>query len=168
MNNKFIKKVKNILLVSLFLISIGQLVGCSFEELDNEIIIDSLSDTSQDDISNKDPQAGKETQVDKDPQANTDDKEDYVIQEKGFRNSKYLNQHFEKHGKDMGFSSEKEYEEAAIAVVNNKNALHKIEADDGDGVYYIEETNEFVIVSVDGYIRTYFNPSDGIRYYNRQ
>ena len=31
-----------------------------------------------------------------------------------------------------------------------------------------EETNEFVVVSTDGYIRTYFNPSDGIDYFNRQ
>ena len=28
--------------------------------------------------------------------------------------------------------------------------------------------DEFVIVSTDGYIRTYFKPEDGIAYYNRQ
>ena len=31
-----------------------------------------------------------------------------------------------------------------------------------------ESTNEFVIVSTDGYIRTYFKPSDGIEYFKRQ
>lgn len=35
-------------------------------------------------------------------------------------------------------------------------------------VYYVESTNEFVIVSTDGYIRTYFKPDAGISYYNRQ
>lgn len=85
-----------------------------------------------------------------------------------FRNEKLLNSHYEKHGIEMGFASAKDYEEAAAAVVSNTEALHKKEAEDGDDVYYIESTNEFVIVSTDGYIRTYFNPDAGISYYNRQ
>ncbi|MBQ9199223.1 MAG: hypothetical protein IJ141_03520 [Lachnospiraceae bacterium] len=85
-----------------------------------------------------------------------------------FRNSNRREEHYEKHGIEMGFSSPEEYEAAARKVVLNKNALHKIEAEDGDDVYYLAATNEFVVVSPDGYIRTYFNPSDGIDYYNRQ
>ena len=85
-----------------------------------------------------------------------------------FRNPTLLNEHYEKHGVDMGFSSAQSYEAAACKVVENENALHKIEAEDGDDVYYLESTNEFVIVSTDGYIRTYFCPEDGIEYYNRQ
>ena len=76
--------------------------------------------------------------------------------------------HYEKHGIEMGFESREDYLLAANRVVNNKNALHKLEKEDGDDVYYLEETNEFVIISSDGYLRTYFNPSDGIEYYNRQ
>ena len=68
----------------------------------------------------------------------------------------------------MGFDSAKEYEAAAAAVVNNPDALHKTEKEDGDDVYYVEETNEFVIVSQDGYIRTYFLPSGGKKYYDKQ
>ena len=68
----------------------------------------------------------------------------------------------------MGFESAEEYEKAAAAVVANPDALHKIEKEDGDDVYYLESTNEFVIVSKDGYIRTYFLPSSGIKYYNKQ
>ena len=85
-----------------------------------------------------------------------------------FRSKKLLNQHYEKHGIEMGFASAADYQEAASAVINDPNALYKTEKEDGDGVYYIEETNEFVILSVDGYIRTYFNPSGGIDYFNRQ
>ena len=85
-----------------------------------------------------------------------------------FRNKNLLDQHYEKHGRDMGFASAEEYEKAASAVVNNPNALHKIEKEDGDDVYYVESTNEFVIVSTDGYIRTYFLPDRGIDYYNKQ
>lgn len=85
-----------------------------------------------------------------------------------FRNEQMLNEHYEKHGIEMGFSSAEAYEDAAEAVVNNSSVLHKIEAEDGDDVYYLQESNEFVVVSTDGYIRTYFCPEDGIEYYNRQ
>ena len=85
-----------------------------------------------------------------------------------FRNKNLLDQHYEKHGREMGFASAEEYEKAASAVVNNPNALHKIEKEDGDDVYYVESTNEFVVVSTDGYIRTYFLPDRGIDYFNKQ
>lgn len=85
-----------------------------------------------------------------------------------FRNKDLLMDHYEKHGKDMGFASPQEYAAAANAVVNNEASLHKLEAEDGDDVYYLEQSNEFVIVSTDGYIRTYFCPEDGLDYYNRQ
>ena len=68
----------------------------------------------------------------------------------------------------MGFASAEEYLAAANAVVVNPDALHKKEKEDNDDIYYVEATNEFVVVSSDGYIRTYFNPSAGIDYYNRQ
>ena len=85
-----------------------------------------------------------------------------------FRNENRLEDHYEKHGKEMGFKDAESYEEAASDVVNNPEALHKTEKEDGDDVYYLKDTNEFVVVSGDGYIRTYFNPNDGINYYNRQ
>ena len=85
-----------------------------------------------------------------------------------FRNYKLLDQHYEKHGKEMNFASREDYEKAASDVINNPKALHKTEAEDGDDVYYVEETNEFVILSKDGYIRTYFLPSGGKKYYDRQ
>lgn len=68
----------------------------------------------------------------------------------------------------MGFASAAEYEAAAARVPYTPGVLHKIEAEDGDDVYYIESTNEFVVVSTDGYLRTYFNPDRGIDYFNRQ
>ena len=97
-----------------------------------------------------------------------DDKENQVSPSYVFRNQKLKDQHFDKHGVEMGFANADDYEKAASAVVNNPSALHKTEAEDGDDVYYIEATNEFVIVSTDGYLRTYFNPDSGIKYYNKQ
>jgi len=85
-----------------------------------------------------------------------------------FRNDDLLEQHYEKHGMDMGFDSMEEYEEAASAVIYHPEVLTKTEAEDGDYGYYIEESNEFVALSLDGYNSTYFNPDDGIEYFNRQ
>lgn len=73
-----------------------------------------------------------------------------------FRNKNLLNEHYEKHGKDMGFTDAAAYESAASAVATNTKALHKTEKEDGDDVYYLENTREFVVVSTDGYIRTYY------------
>nr|WP_302598283.1 zinc-ribbon domain containing protein [uncultured Cellulosilyticum sp.] len=84
-----------------------------------------------------------------------------------FRNEKYLVDHFDKHKDEFDYSNAQEYLKGANRVINDPNALHKLEAEDGDEVYYLEATNELVIVSTDGYLRTYFKPSDGIKYFNR-
>ena len=111
--------------------------------------------------SDNDTPAGisSDTQSDADTPAHT---------EYRFRNNKLLEQHYEKHGIEMGFASKEAYEQAASDVINNPAALFKHEAEDGDEVYYVEETNEFVILSTDGYIRTYFLPNAGKAYFDRQ
>lgn len=90
------------------------------------------------------------------------------VEARVFRNFDLLAQHYEKHGKSMGFGSAEEYLAAANAVVASPEALHKVEKEDGDAVYYLESSNDLVIVSTDGYIRTYFRPEDGKGYYERQ
>lgn len=90
------------------------------------------------------------------------------VKEYYFRNDNLLTQHYEKHGIDMGFDSKESYEAAASKVVTNPDALHKTESEDGDDVYYIEATNEFVVVAKDGFIRTYFLPDAGKKYYDKQ
>ena len=66
-----------------------------------------------------------------------------------FRTEDKLQQHFEKHGQETGCA-------AANAVVANPAALHKLQAEDGDDLYFLESTGEFVVVSPAGYIRTYY------------
>ena len=85
-----------------------------------------------------------------------------------FRNKQLLEEHFKKHGQEFPYDSPEDYLAGANKMLNNPNKLHKKEAEDGDDVYYLEETNEFIIVSGDGYIRTYFMPRRGIDYYNSQ
>ena len=85
-----------------------------------------------------------------------------------FRTKKLRDSHFEKHGIEMGFETPEEYIEAANRVICNPDALHKLEAEDNDHVYFVEATNEFVVLSQDGYIRTYYIANGGIDYFNRQ
>ena len=104
----------------------------------------------------------------------TDDEEiafsepEVEISDHKFRSKKLLDDHYKKHGLEMGFDSAEEYVENANRVISSPDVLYKLEEEDNDHVYYLEETNEFVVVSQDGYIRTYFNPSAGIDYFNRQ
>lgn len=85
-----------------------------------------------------------------------------------FANNKTLRQHYEKHGIEMGFASAEEYLAAANAVISNPKALHKLEKEDNDHIYYLEATNEIVFVSQKGVIRTYFCPDSGKAYFDRQ
>ena len=85
-----------------------------------------------------------------------------------FRNDEILTQHFQKHGNEFSYDTKEEYQAGASAVINNPKTLHKTESEDGDDVYYVEDTNEFVVLSTDGYIRTYFKPSGGKSYYDRK
>ena len=84
-----------------------------------------------------------------------------------FRTEKQFEDHYEKHGIDMGYDTPEEYLIGANNVIASDDALHKLE-EDGDDIYYLESTNEFVVLSEDDYIRTYFEPDDGIQYYYRQ
>ncbi len=85
-----------------------------------------------------------------------------------FRSEQLLMEHYEKHGIYMKYKSPEKYLKGANRVIADEETLHAIEAEDGDDVYYLERSNEFVVVSTDGYIRTYFCPEDGIEYFHRQ
>lgn len=67
----------------------------------------------------------------------------------------------------MGCFTKESYLEGANAVIKNSTALKRTQAD-GDTAYYVQSSNEFVVLSTDGYIRTYFKPTDGIDYFYRQ
>lgn len=132
---------------------------------DNSENENNTNDGSKSQATNE-PAATKEATTTEEPVA-TEVPQDTAINYT-FRTKKNLESHYEKHGIEMGFESAADYQSAASDVVNNPDALHKLEAEDGDDVYYLESTNEFVIVSPDGYLRTYFLPDAGKDYYDRQ
>ncbi|MDE5770500.1 MAG: hypothetical protein K2I06_02560 [Ruminococcus sp.] len=138
-------------------------------EISTESVIESITENESETVTETITEAVTEIFSEETTEYFTDNN-NYV--EYHFRNEKLLNQHFEKHGSefydDFGYQNAQEYEKGASDVINNPDALFKYEAEDGDGVYYIEQSNEFVILSTDGYIRTYFRPSGRIDYFNRQ
>ena len=87
-----------------------------------------------------------------------------------FRNDKYYQQHFEKHGSEFGSITKEEYLQLANDLLNSDSdtVLHKTEKEDGDDVFFDTATGYFLVLSTDGYIRTFFIPSKGIDYFNRQ
>ncbi len=87
-------------------------------------------------------------------------------QEFSFKNKDSLDSHFKKHGIEMGFKNANEYLKRANEVIKGKNIHTKQE--DNDIAYFNTETGEFVVLSPQGIIRTFFIPDDGIKYFKAQ
>lgn len=98
----------------------------------------------------------------------TEPPDDYI--EYSFRTKKLYDDHYKKHGAEFGDITQEEYLQLANDLLNSDSdtILHKIEAEDGDDVFFDTETGYFLVLSTDGYIRTFFIPSAGKAYYDRQ
>lgn len=89
-----------------------------------------------------------------------------------FASQKLFDQHYQKHvidQQEFGDITQEEYLNMANILLNSTgdNILTKTE-EDGDLLFYNVDTNEFAVLRTDGIIRTYFKPSAGIDYFNRQ
>ena len=84
-----------------------------------------------------------------------------------FRTSELYESHFVKHGAEFGSITKEQYLQMANSLILSKTALTKNE-EDGDKIYYDADKNEFLVLSTDGYIRTFFKPDNGLDYYNKQ
>lgn len=92
-----------------------------------------------------------------------------------FRKEEYLKEHYQKHVIEQGEFEEygevsiQDYLIMAQKLVDepNEDVLIK-EEEDGDLLYYDPQSNGFAVLSADGYLRTYFRPSDGMEYFNRK
>jgi pyocin large subunit-like protein len=78
-----------------------------------------------------------------------------------------LEQHFAKHGAEMGFATKEDYLRAAQALVCGGPGVETFQRG-GNTLFFKESTDEFAVLSERGVIRTYFKPSDGRRYWERQ
>ena len=86
-----------------------------------------------------------------------------------FRNKTRYDEHYEKHGAEFGNITKEEYLELANDLIYSESdrVLHKY-SEDGDYMYFDQDTGYFLVLSEDGYIRTFFIPTAGINYWNRQ
>jgi len=90
----------------------------------------------------------------------------------GYQYAKDYNKHrlqvdFVKHGEKFGVSTEYEYASHAIHfanVVDRKNNLSFIDSRHTTHKYNLK-TNTYVVVDKNGYVVTFFKPSQGIMYY---
>ncbi len=85
-------------------------------------------------------------------------------------NKHALNEHFNDHGKSMGFDSKESYKQHAIKFANTidrKNCTSFV-AKNGSTYKYNKVTNEFAIITKDGYIVTYYKPTGEYSYYKNQ
>ncbi len=130
---------------------------------DNDAV-DTDIDDQKDEVNTESPVDGDK--IESTQEATVEDESYEVTYE--FRKQQYLDEHFEKHGSEFDYENADEYLAGANRVINDPNSLYKTEEEDGDHIYYLESTNEFVVVSTDGYIRTYFRPSAGKSYFDRQ
>jgi len=88
----------------------------------------------------------------------------------GFKTQQLLDSHFKKHAAEFGNITKQQYLKGAQDLVSSKpggNILTKVRPN-GDTIFYNKATNEFAVKTSDGIIRTYFKPTDGINYFNRQ
>jgi hypothetical protein len=83
-----------------------------------------------------------------------------------FRTAKHLADHFAKHGNEFNYADENEYLYHANLVISNTSDM-KSKQPDGDTQYLNSKTCEYVALSYDNYIRTYFRPRNCVRYFNR-
>lgn len=87
-----------------------------------------------------------------------------------FASQQKFDQHYKKHGSEFGNISQDEYLQKANDLINSQAPTLKTkqEKTDGDTCFYDTATNEFLVLSKKGVIRSFFCPSDGIDYFNRQ
>jgi hypothetical protein len=85
--------------------------------------------------------------------------------------SEELAKHFGEHAADFGPRiTPQQYLQKARNLLNSEpggKILGKVRVD-GDIIRFNKATGEFAVGAPDGTIRTFFKPTDGIRYYNRQ
>ncbi|MBR1392744.1 MAG: hypothetical protein IJ561_02795 [Ruminococcus sp.] len=100
--------------------------------------------------------------------ATTEPEKEYI--EYSFRSKKLFDDHYAKHGAEFGDITQEEYLKLANDLLNSEadTILHKKEKEDNDDVFYDTATGYFLVLSTDGYIRTFFIPDRGIDYYNKQ
>jgi pyocin large subunit-like protein len=88
----------------------------------------------------------------------------------GFASRQKLVEHYKKHGREFGTLTMEQYLKKAQELRDRPAGGAILESVRHDGVVsrYDRETGDFLASNRDGIIRTYFRPTDGEKYYQRQ
>lgn len=88
----------------------------------------------------------------------------------GFRDSRHLHQHFQKHGREFGNIGESQYRDLAVALRDARigGDILELRRPDGSRCRFDRRSGAFLAFDSSGTIRTFFRPRDGERYFNRQ
>jgi pyocin large subunit-like protein len=88
----------------------------------------------------------------------------------GFATPKKLSDHYQKHGREFGEITRKEYLRLAQELRDRPAGGEILEAVRKDGVItrFDRKSGAFLACNPDGTIRTFFKPNDGERYFRRQ
>ncbi len=176
MKNKFLGLSVIVAVLCSFLLCGCELLFMPYE-IDYEttdVYYDEIPDTSEvttediiisEEISGMPEETATVTEISE--ETTTEEEKEYA--EYSFRSKNQYVSHYEKHGAEFGDITIEEYLEMANDLINSDSeTLHTKMSEDGDYLFYDEATNEFLVLSADGYIRTFFKPTAGIDYYNRQ
>lgn len=85
-------------------------------------------------------------------------------------NKKTLYDHYRRHGSQVGCTSKESYAAHAVSFANTvdrKNCVSFIDKN-GSTYKYNKATNTLAIITRDGYVVTYFKPTDGYEYYKAE
>lgn len=142
----------------------------SVAESISEEVSSGLSEAVENIVSdNTETTTAAETDISEETTAEPDSADDEESVWYTFRNKARYDEHYEKHGAEFGNITKEEYLQKANDLINSRSdrVLHKY-SDDGDYMYFDQDTGYFLVLSADGYIRTFFIPTAGIKYWNRQ
>ncbi|MBO4737483.1 MAG: hypothetical protein J5627_03495 [Bacilli bacterium] len=81
------------------------------------------------------------------------------------------NKHYNDHAKDMGLTTKEAYAAHALKFANTVdkvNCVSFVHAKTESTYKYNKVTNEFAIITKNGYVVTYYKPSGGYKYYKSQ
>ena len=85
----------------------------------------------------------------------------------GKNDTKTLQDHFNRHGAQVGTPTKESYAAHAVKFANTVNRQDCVSFVDAKGstYKYNKKTNEFAVITKKGIVVTYFKPTDGYSYY---
>ena len=83
-----------------------------------------------------------------------------------FESLEKLEEHFQRHGRTMGYATAQDYLQGALMLIDAYEGVMRHIRSDGATLYYRDATTEFAILRPNGIVATYYRASTGIKYWH--